>query len=235
MRYRRDMSAIDRHVEGAAAAHQRLLSVLQPAQGDGLTDEMVRRPSLLPDWTVGHVLAHLVHNAESFVRLFAAAELGEVADQYPEGREGRDFDIAEDAVLSAEEHCSRLRRSIYALEASWVGARRAWEGHGRTLAGALVPITEIPLRRWREVEVHTGDLGLIELIGGIVEDGRRGIEIWSEEYIRHDVALLTMQYKARRPMGLTDLPDAVRVAPPRYRLAWLLGRYDFDGLPSPAF
>lgn len=227
------MSAIDQHVEGAAAAHQRLLAMLQPHEGPGLTDEMVRRPSLLPDWTVGHVLAHLAHNADSFVRLFAAAEGGEIVDQYPGGSEGRQRDIVDDAGLGAAEHCERLRRSIYALEASWIGARHAWGGHGRTLSGVLVPITELPLRRWREVEVHTGDLGLSELLDGPADP--RGIDVWSEDYVRHDVAFLTMQYKARRPMGMTELPDAVRVAPPRYRLAWLLGRYDFDGLPSPAF
>ncbi|MGA0879185.1 MAG: maleylpyruvate isomerase N-terminal domain-containing protein [Ilumatobacteraceae bacterium] len=229
------MGVVDRHVEGAATAHQRLLAMLQPVGGPGLTDEMVRRPSLLPEWTVGHVLAHLVHNAESFVRLFAAAESGETVDQYPGGSEGRARDIAADAGLAATEHCERLRRSIYALEASWAGAQRAWEGHGRTLTSVLVPITEIPLRRWREVEVHTGDLGLVELGDRRSEIDPRGIDLWSEDYIRHDVVVLTMQYKARRPMGLTDLPDAVRVASPRYRLAWLLGRYDFDGLPSPSF
>lgn len=220
------MTDIDRHVEGAAAAHQRLLASLQPVEGPVLTDDRVRRPSRLPDWTVGHVLAHLVHNADSFVRLIAAAEAGEVVDQYPDGMDGRNQAIERDATMSADALGAEVRRSIYALESAWIGARRAWEGYGRAVSGVLVPITEIPLRRWREVEVHLGDLD---------PQGRPGLETWSEEYVRHDVALLTMQFKARQPMGLAELPDAVRVAPPRYRLAWLLGRYDFDGLPSPAF
>ena len=222
------MSEIDRHVEGAAAAHQRLLAMIESTERPGLSDEMVRRPSLLPGWTVGHVLAHLVHNAESFVRLFVAAEAGEIADQYPGGVETRNADIERDATSPASVHIERLRRSLYALESTWISARRAWEGYGCSLSGDLIPIRDVPLRRWREVEVHTGDLGLDEI-------GSYGIDTWSEDYIRHDVAFLTMQYKARGSMGLVDLPDAVRTAPPRYRLAWLLGRFDVDGVPAPVF
>ncbi|MFM7756640.1 MAG: maleylpyruvate isomerase N-terminal domain-containing protein [Actinomycetota bacterium] len=222
------MSEIDRHVEGAAAAHQRLLAMIESTERSGLSDEMVRRPSLLPGWTVGHVLAHLVHNAESFVRLFVAAEAGEIADQYPGGVETRNADIERDATSPASVHIERLRRSLYALESTWISARWAWEGYGRSLSGDLIPIRDVPLRRWREVEVHTGDLGLDDI-------GSRGIDTWSEDYIRHDVAFLTMQYKARGSMGLVDLPDAVRTAPPRYRLAWLLGRFDVDGVPAPVF
>lgn len=218
---------INRHVEGAATAHQLFLNRLQPdgggVIGTGLTDEMVRRPSLLPNWTVGHVLAHIVHNADSLVRLFQAAEVGEVADQYPGGPAQRVSDIERDAPASAATHLDRLRRSIYSLEATWIGSRGGWAGYGRNMAGDLVPIAELPLRRWREIEVHSGDLGLTEM-------GCTHVDCWSEEYIRYDCAFLTMQFKARGSMGLTDLPDAVRTAEPRYRLAWLLGRHVFEGI-----
>lgn len=224
------VTVVDRYVEGAAGAHQRLLHRLQPIDDDvpGLTDDQVGAPSLLPGWTVGHVLAHVAHNADSLVRLIAAAERGEIADQYPGGAEQRTADIERDAPSSAREHVDRLRRSIYALEATWIGARNAWSGHGRTPAGILVPMSEIPLRRWREVEVHHGDLGLAD--GGCV-----GIDCWSEEYVRYDCNVLTMGYKSRGSMGLTELPDVVRTAEPRYRLAWLLGRYEFDGVASPVY
>lgn len=221
---------INRHVEGAAGAHQRILQRLQPT-GDvvgGLTSEMVQQPSLLPGWTVGHVLAHMAHNADSLVRLFEAAERGEIAEQYPGGVPQRVADIERDATSSAPEHVERLRRSIYSLEATWSGARQAWSGHGRTPDGVLVPISEVPLRRWREVEVHSGDLALSD-------GGCAGHDCWSEEYVRFDCGFLTMQYKARGSMGMNDLPDAVRTANPRYRLAWLLGRYDFDGCVSPVY
>jgi maleylpyruvate isomerase len=64
-----DATALNRQVEGLAASHQRLLSTLDPMDGEGLTDEMVNRPSRLPDWTVGHVLAHLARNADSMTAM----------------------------------------------------------------------------------------------------------------------------------------------------------------------
>ena len=218
-----DATALNRQVEGLAASHQRLLSVLDPIDGEGLTDEMVRRPSRLPDWTVGHVLTHLARNADSYTRLTMAAESGESVDQYPGGATGRNADIEAGAVRTARDQIADLRRSVYELEGAWAVARDAWFGRGRLMSGHEVPISELPLRRWREVEVHTGDLGLREL-------GLDGPELWSTDYVRHDLAVMTMQWKSRGSMGMTDLPAPVlRLEPPR-RLAWLLGRLDVDGV-----
>lgn len=218
-----DATALNRQVEGLAASHQRLLSVLDPIDGEGLTDEMVRRPSRLPDWTVGHVLTHLARNADSYTRLTMAAENGESVDQYPGGATGRNADIEAGAVRTARDQIADLRRSVYELEGAWAVARDAWFGRGRLMSGHEVPISELPLRRWREVEVHTGDLGLREL-------GLDGPESWSTDYVRHDLAVMTMQWKARGSMGLTDLPTAVVARPAHERLAWLLGRFDVDGV-----
>ena len=79
---------LDRDVAGCAAAHQRLL-----ATADALTDEQVAAPSLLPGWTVGHVLAHLARNADSHARVLAAADAGEVVDQYEGGPAARAAEI----------------------------------------------------------------------------------------------------------------------------------------------
>jgi hypothetical protein len=38
-------------------------------------------------------------------------------------------------------------------------------------------------------------------------------------------------WAARRPMGLTTLPEAALHRPPHERLAWLLGRAELDDLP----
>ena len=50
-------------------------------------------PSLLPGWTVGHVLTHLARNADSMVRVLDAAERGEVVERYPGGMPTRNADI----------------------------------------------------------------------------------------------------------------------------------------------
>ena len=71
-------------IEGCLAAHAKLAEIAA-----GLTDEIVRRPSLLPGWTVGHVLTHLARNAEAMDRRIEAALRGEMIEQYEGGVEGR--------------------------------------------------------------------------------------------------------------------------------------------------
>ena len=213
-----DATTINRQVEGLAASHQLLLERL-----GGLTDDMVARPSLLPEWTVGHVLAHIAHQGDSVTRLFHSAELGEVVDQYEGGFAARVAAIERDASRSADEHVAGVRRSIYALEGAIAGAREGWYGSARMVSGVEVPVTDLPLRRWREVEVHMGDLGLAE----IQCDGPNS---WSLDYVRHDLSVMTMQWKSRGSMGLTDLPSQIRTQSPSMRLGWLLGRVIIDGL-----
>jgi maleylpyruvate isomerase len=213
-----DATTINRQVEGLAASHQLLLERL-----GNLTDVMVARPSLLPEWTVGHVLAHIAHQGDSISRLFRAAELGEMVDQYEGGFAARVAAIERDASLSADEHVAGVRRSIYALEGAIASAREGWYGSARMVSGIEVPVTDLPLRRWREVEVHMGDLGLAEL-------QCVGPDSWSLDYVRHDLSVMTMQWKSRGSMGLTDLPSQIRTQSPAVRLGWLMGRVTIDGL-----
>lgn len=215
-----DAREIDADVAGCAAAHQRLLADLDTLVESGrLDDEVVRGPSSLPNWTVGHVLAHLARNADALADMIAAADRGEVAHQYPGGREQRNGDIERDAGRSAAVQVDDVRRSIWRLEAAWNRASsRAWTGIGRTLAGD-VPIAQLPQRRWREVEIHHVDLGL----GHTPAD-------WSDEFVRRELARQTGTWKSRRPMGLTDLPPAVLALAPRERLAWLFGRRTVEGV-----
>lgn len=215
-----DATTINRQVEGLAASHQLLLERL-----GGLTNDMVARPSLLPEWTVGHVLAHIAQQGDSITRLFLAAELGEVIDQYEGGFAARVAAIEKTASLSADEHVAVVRRSIYALEGAIASAREGWYGSARMVSGVEVPVTDLPLRRWREVEVHMGDLGLAEL-------HCLGPDSWSLDYVRHDVSVMTMQWKSRGSMGLTDLPQQIRTQSPTVRLAWLMGRVTIEGLAS---
>jgi maleylpyruvate isomerase len=42
-----------------------------------VTDEQVRSPSLLPGWTIGHVLTHMSRHADGHVRRLEGALRGE--------------------------------------------------------------------------------------------------------------------------------------------------------------
>jgi maleylpyruvate isomerase len=52
-----------RDIDGIRDADAKLLDTIR-----GLDDDDVRRPSLLPNWTVGHVLTHIARNGDSVVR-----------------------------------------------------------------------------------------------------------------------------------------------------------------------
>ena len=202
-----------RDVEGCTAAHALLVADL-----DGLTDEQARGPSLLPDWTIGHVLTHLARNADSFVGMIDGASRGEPVPQYPSWQ-ARVDDIEAGAVRGADELVADVRDSVARLEQRWRDAdERTWSGHGLTLSGQT-PIVELPSRRWREVEVHHADLGL----GFTFED-------WNETFVRQELIRMQMLWASRRPMGMTTLPPAALDVPPRRRLAWLMGRTAIDGL-----
>jgi maleylpyruvate isomerase len=209
-----DVSELDRTVAGCAASHQRLLEHL-----DGLTDAQARAPSLLPEWSVGHVLTHLARNAEGFLRMLAGASRGEVAEMYPAGLDGRQADIEAGAGRDAAALVADVRDTIYRLEGQWAGmSAEAWAGEGVGVFGP-VPIADIPFRRWREVEVHHADLGL-----------GYGPAQWPPEYVRLELQRLGMLWASRKPMGMTSLPEAALAAAPHERVAWMLGRQEIDGL-----
>ena len=202
-------------LEGAAAAHAVLLSSV-----DALTDDTLRRASLLPNWSVAHVLAHLARNADSHTRLLLGAVRGEVLDQYIGGAEGRAADIDASAEQPAFDLLADLRRSIDDLQQAWLtAASTEWAGQARLATGQTVRITELPLRRWREVVVHQHDLGL----GYSWAD-------WPADYVRLDLRVFTMQWASRKPMGFDDMPQAAIAVSERQRLAWLLGRSEIAGL-----
>lgn len=144
--------------EACWVSHQRLLARLE-----GIDDVVVKRPSRLPNWTVGHVLTHLARNADSFVRMLEAAEVGFRVVQYPGGRVQRSGEIESGAARPAAAIVNDVRSTIARLDAAFdEAAGRGWEGVYLLDAdsGATVPISRLPGRRRREVEVHHVDLGL---------------------------------------------------------------------------
>ena len=205
---------LERHLAGAVESHRGLMAMLDEL-GEAVDPA---RPSLLPGWTVGHVLTHLARNADSMTRVLVAADRGDVVDRYAGGDAGRDAEIEAGWRRPAAELVADVRHSSERLEQQWVRQER-WNGRSREAGGREIPITDLPFMRWREVEVHRADLGL-------------GFEPadWPAEYVREDLVRMEMRWNARRPMGLTGLPDEALRAPPHVRLAWLLGRTTIEGL-----
>ena len=212
-----DLRMIDRCVETCAEAHQKLLSI-----ADGLSDSDLRGPSALPGWTRGHVLNHLRRNAVAFAGMCTAAMAGEQGMQYPGGMEQRNREIEEGASDPAAVLVANLRTAIYELEAVWFrGDGPMWTGSGVIASGAVIPISDVPFRRMREVVVHTTDL-----------DAGHSWDEWPELYVRMELDRQKMAWAASHPMGLTQIPAAALAVPDRQRLAWLIQRTSIEGLPK---
>ena len=186
-------------VASCTDAHARLLERLR-----GLDDGTARRPSRLPGWSVGQVLTHLARNADSHSGVLEAAVEGRSAPQYPGGEEQREREIAAGAGRPADEVVADLVASCRRLELAWASMTpEAWDGHGYRTWGEAWPCREMPLHRWREVELHHVDLGLGYSAGE-----------WPEAFVA-----------AELPAAATRLAERVGVATERaHLLAWLFDR-----------
>lgn len=213
------MTDRERALRGVVAAHRTLEEHLV-----GLTDEQARQPSLLPDWSVGHVLNHLARNADGLRLMLEGAQRDEVAEMYPAGSyasgvERRRADIEAGAGRTAVALVDDVRIAAARFELALESMTdAAWQGEGLGAFGP-VPIDDVPIRRWTEVEVHHADLGLAY-----------GWKDWPEEFVRIEMQRLVMLWNSRRPMGMTGLPPEAFAVGDRHRAAWLLGRATIDGL-----
>jgi len=201
-----------RDLDGCRAAHDRLLTLI-----DGLTDDDCRKPSVLPGWTVGHVLTHLARNADSHTGMFRAAQRGEVGFQYPGGADQRTGDIEAGAGRPAADLVADVTAAVAGLEAAWADTTdEVWRtGRGRVDARGDVGLDELVFRRWRETEVHHNDLGI----------GFTWAR-WSPAYVDEELRRATARYVDTED----ELPPAALALVPAERLAWLLGRHWPDGL-----
>src|SRR5687767_4539846 len=137
------------------SASRRLLDTLTQ-----LPDDAVLRPSLLPGWTVGHVLTHIARNADALVNLCDWALTGVRKPMYV-STEARVADIAEGASRPLAEQVeditaaqARLMERFEDLPAVAWTAPVVWPSGTPGTAYQVVPA------RLNELEVHHVDLGL---------------------------------------------------------------------------
>ena len=211
-----------------AAATDRLLHTV-----DGLTEDDLRGPSLLPGWTRAHVLTHLARNADGLTNLVEAARTGEDRLMYPGGREGRDADIEAgasrrigDVRLDLAESAERLLEAFADFPEAGIGREV------RMASGATAYGWEIPVLRVREVEIYHVDLDL-----GYTPDD------WTPEFAGRTLDQLSPLFRDARdcPVGVLEATDGegrweVAAAGPRLTgtrtalVAWLTGRTSGEGL-----
>lgn len=126
---------------------------------ESVTDEQLAAPTALAGWTGKHVAAHVAANAEALGNLVTWARTGEETPMYS-SPEQRNADIEAGATRPEADLRAWVDRSATALATGLDALTdEQWDRQVRTAQGRLVPATEIPWMRTREVMVHAVDLG----------------------------------------------------------------------------
>lgn len=207
-------------------AHERLGRTLST-----LDDDALPKRSLLPGWTRAHVLAHLARNAEAMSRMMAAAMTGEIADQYPGGSQARDADIEAGAKASVAELTEDVRKTARTLDET---AERmtpdAWQRPVRFLSIGEQPAARTIWTRWREVEIHHSDLGLIynpsDWPDAFVEEYLSGELRRLPERLPAGLSVILRVDGYEGTYGPADAPPMTLSGQPWAVYAWLTGRVE---------
>jgi maleylpyruvate isomerase len=135
-------------------ATQRLLGTARV-----LSESDLREPSLLPGWTLAHVLSHLARNADALRNLLVGARSGQERLAYASA-EIRETDIKNGTYLTPKELMADLADSAMAFRTiSRQLPDGAWLFPVRILDSEPSPASTLLTRRLVEVELHHCDLG----------------------------------------------------------------------------
>lgn len=189
---------------GPRPAPAQLVSLLDAAasafrqQITALTDAEVRAPSRLPDWSRGHVLAHVAGVADGMARQLEYAARGETVDLYDGGVEGRNRAIEEGSVRSADRHRVDLETALdRALTAFHTLGGSDWNAPISYRDGV---VRDGGLALWRELVIHLTDLNV-----GIDADS------WSPLFCEHLFGFLAARVPADLRLSVQPFGMASRI------------------------
>lgn len=118
------------------------------------------RDTLLPDWTVAHLAAHVAYNAAALCNLMEWAETGEEKPMYS-SPQARNEEIAFGATLLPDAIRNLHDHTLVRLDVAWRDATdAAWQAEVKTAQGRTVPASETLWMRTREVWLHAVDLSV---------------------------------------------------------------------------
>lgn len=140
-------------IEQVRDAERRLLAGL-----GGLPDTDVKRSSLCPGWTTGHLLTHVARSADGLRRAVDGARRGELVPMYA-SPQAREADIEAGAGRPAAELAADVQAAGERLQQSWAAVDAGgWDRPvPHRLLGQITVRDTVPVR-WFEVEIHHVDL-----------------------------------------------------------------------------
>ena len=188
---------------GQRPGPEQLVSLLDEAasafrqQVAPLTDADVRAPSGLPDWSRGHVLAHVAGVANGMARQLEYAAVGETIDLYDGGVDGRNRAIEEGSVRGADRQRADLDMALNrALVAFHRLGAPDWSVPISYRDGV---VRDGGLALWRELVIHLTDLSV-----GVEADS------WSPLFCEHLFGFLAARVPSDlrlsvQPFGMAPL------------------------------
>ena len=188
-------------------------------------------PSLLPDWTIGHVVSHLARNADGFRNVLDGLAVGELRTPYPspEARiAGIESGAQRDTAAIAADFAAAVRQLADQLAATPAQTWSATVDLGR---GGPTTADVIRAARLGEVELHHHDLGAD---GGLaLLDDAQALELLQallRSYVRtRAVGDMVLEPDGADPVVIGD--GGPRVAGSAVDLVgWLSGRQDGTAL-----
>jgi maleylpyruvate isomerase len=206
-------------------ATARLIVAVDTIRGSG--PDAFAAPSLLPDWTIGHVASHLARNADGFRNVLDGLAVGELRTPYlsPEAR-AADIEAGarRDTPTIAADFATAVRQLADQLAATPVQTWSATVDLGR---GGPTTADVIMAARLGEVELHHHDLGAD---GGLalLDDAQalRLLRALLRSYVRtRAVGGMVLEPDAAEPIVIGD--GGQRVAGSAVDLVgWMSGRRD---------
>ncbi|MER6220198.1 maleylpyruvate isomerase family mycothiol-dependent enzyme [Streptomyces sp900105755] len=213
------------HAHDLASVHEateRLLTAVA-----ALDNAAGARPSRLPGWTVGHVLAHIARNADALGNVLAGRPMYVSA-------EARDAEIERDAPRPLDVQIDDLRASHAGFRAR-AAEPADWTRTVELRNGVTDSASRVPFRRWAEVELHHVDLGIgYELEDLPAEFTEREIDFLADRFDGHrEVPSTALRSDGGRTWttggGAPGDPVAVEGSAADL-LGWLAGRRDGSAL-----
>jgi len=154
-------------IEALRDATDRLETAVQQCRADN-GPEAFAAPSLLPGWSVGHVVTHLARNADGLRRVLVGAKVGQLLQPY-DSPQARSADIEQGATRSTDSIAADLvsaNRNLAELIDSL--PQTVWAATVDLGRGGPASADVVLGARLGEVELHHADLGVdggLDLLG----------------------------------------------------------------------
>lgn len=211
-----------------------------------LDNDQFTDPTLLPDWDVAHLAAHVAYNANALVNLVNWAKTGVETPMYA-SREQRNKEIELGATLRPDAIRNLHEHTLVRLDVAWRDVEpAAWEREVKTAQGRTVPMSETLWMRTREVWLHAVDLNQTAGFGDIPTVILETlvpeiVQKWSGNDLDKDYVLIDRDSGARYTTGDAEQSAAtVEITGSLAGLArWVSGRGVFgvssnlDEVPAP--